>query len=337
VQTRKLRTMNNPIDISITVAGEEIPTRQGMLTLSSLTFYEDNPRLYTIIAAQGGDRSQQSIYKKLLEMPHVLDLVGTIRANGGLIDPLVVRDGDYVVLEGNSRLAALRRLAELDPLKWGTAKANLLPADTSEETIFALLGEYHIKGKKDWAPYEQAGFLYRQHMEHDVEIDKIATDLGISKQRVTRLIEVYEFMLENKDNDPERWSYYDEYFKSTDIKKARQKKPTLDEVFVDQVKSGKIPRATDVRDKLKVIAKEDGKVLNDFVNGKDSFEGCTDRAFAKGIDNEWFNRFHKLRNQLSDKDSVKQIENLTGEERKKVKFEVNKIVKELEKVLKNMQ
>mgnify|MGYP001298912872 CR=1 FL=1 len=107
--------MNNPIDISITVAGKEIPAQQGMINLSSLNFYEDNPRLYTIIAAQGGDRSQQSIYKKLLGMQHVVDLVGTVRANGGLIDPLVVRDGDYVVLEGNSRLAALRRLAELDP------------------------------------------------------------------------------------------------------------------------------------------------------------------------------------------------------------------------------
>ena len=49
-------------------------------------------------------------------MDHVKQLVQSIRANGGLTDPLIVQDGEFVVFEGNSRLAAYRLLARLDPL-----------------------------------------------------------------------------------------------------------------------------------------------------------------------------------------------------------------------------
>ena len=80
----------------------------------------------------------------------------------------------FVVLEGNSRLAAYRELAKNDAIKWGKAKVRLLPDDISEELVFALLGEYHIIGRKDWAPYEQAGYLYRRNVTHGVSAQSMA-------------------------------------------------------------------------------------------------------------------------------------------------------------------
>lgn len=47
-------------------------------------------------------------------MEHVKQLRVSIESNGGLIDPLIVRDGDFMVLEGNSRLAAYRLLCRTD-------------------------------------------------------------------------------------------------------------------------------------------------------------------------------------------------------------------------------
>ena len=57
------------------------------------------------------------------------------------------------------------------PLKWNLVKCTLLPADIDESLIFALLGRYHVNGKKNWAPYEQAGFFYRRFHKHSVVRD----------------------------------------------------------------------------------------------------------------------------------------------------------------------
>ena len=57
-------------------------------------------------------------------MDHVKGLVHSIRTHGGLIDPVLVRDTDYVVLEGNSRLAAYRLLAKIGPYSMGTHSCN---------------------------------------------------------------------------------------------------------------------------------------------------------------------------------------------------------------------
>ena len=93
-------------------------------------------------------------------MEHVKQLRLSIEQNGGLIDPLIVvkRNGDYVVLEGNSRLAAYRLLAEKDPVKWQKVRANILPEEISENEIFTLLGQYHLVGRKDWNIFEQAAY-----------------------------------------------------------------------------------------------------------------------------------------------------------------------------------
>ncbi len=93
---------------------------------------------------------------------HVKELKESIKSNGGLIDPIIVRDGDFVVLEGNSRLAAYRILYKTDPIKWAKIKVTLLPKDIPESAVFTLLGQYHIVGKDPWDPYEQAGYLYRR-------------------------------------------------------------------------------------------------------------------------------------------------------------------------------
>src|SRR6266853_1220958 len=92
---------------------------------------------------------QETICRELQKLEHVRELQDDIVANGGLMDPLIVRDGDLVVLEGNSRLAAYRFLYKKDPVKWAKVRCTVLPKDIDEKLVFALLGQYHVKGKKD--------------------------------------------------------------------------------------------------------------------------------------------------------------------------------------------
>ena len=325
------------VEDTLTLCGTEIAVRNGRLPQAELLFYPENPRLYSIVHATDDEPSQEAIEKKLATMEHVKQLVQSIRANGGLTDPLIVRDKDNVVLEGNSRLAAYRLLARNDPIKWGKVKCKVLPKETSEAMVFALLGEYHIIGKKDWAPYEQAGYLYRRHTVHGITATQMAQEMGISATMIGRLIKVYTFMVTHKDNDVGRWSYYEEYLKHNCIRKARELRPELDSIVVRKITSGEIPRAVDVRDKLTKVATAGGKVLKAFVSEEGNFEQCYERAIARGADNVWYKRLKKFRGQVADDETQSDLLDMADSHRKKCIFELKKINQAVETLLRNIQ
>src|SRR5205823_4441656 len=116
----------------------EVPTRIGMMKQSLLRFYSENPRVYSIVREEGKDPSQEDIQAKLEEMDHVRELREDIQRHGGLIDPLVVKDGSLEVVEGNSRLAAYRVLARRSPNKWAMVRVRLLPPDIDENLVASL-------------------------------------------------------------------------------------------------------------------------------------------------------------------------------------------------------
>ncbi len=283
---------------SLTLGGKEVPVRSGYLPVVDLNFYPDNPRIYSFIQRHDDVPSQDEIHSRLKRMDHVKQLIQSIRANGGLTDPMLVRDGDLVVLEGNSRLAAYRELARLDAVRWGKAKVRLLPADISEKLVFALLGEYHIIGRKDWAPYEQAGYLYRRNIKHGVSVQDMAKEMGLSPRSVSHLVSTYKFMVDHNENDVNRWSYYDEYLRPNAVKKTRQENPDLDKVVVRKIKGGEIRTAMDVREKLvKVlnVPKAGPQPIKILMSGEGTFERAFESARDRGVDNTWLNRFRQFK------------------------------------------
>lgn len=93
------------------------------LLQQDLLFYLDNPRVYSVLHENGHDNPTQTEIEEIMcSLDHVKSLKSQIMQNGGLIEPLIVvkRKDRYVVLEGNSRLAAYRILAKNDPLKWSS-------------------------------------------------------------------------------------------------------------------------------------------------------------------------------------------------------------------------
>jgi hypothetical protein len=307
------------------VRGTEIPTQRRMLEQAVLKFYPDNPRVYSVLRGNGNIPSQQEIQERLLEMEHVKALVQSIKANGGLIEPLVVRDGTFEVLEGNSRLAAYRHLAKIDPIKWGRVKCTVLPADVEEALVFALLGEYHIKGKKDWAPYEQAGFLYRRLKQHNDDVKTLALEIGLSSKKVKHLVDTYSFMLAHNEVDVNRWSYYDEYLKSNKIKHARTRFAQLDELVVKKINSDEIERAVDVRDKLQVICGAPGAALEKFVDGEWTFNKAYRHACRCGGDSVPLKKLIAFRKWITLKDTRDELTAADGQMRSKLRFEMRKI------------
>lgn len=325
----------------ITIGKKEYEVTEAQLNQCELLFYEDNPRVYSILRANGGTPTQKEIEEKMTSMDHVKQLRLSIEQNGGLIDPLIVvkRGSDLVVLEGNSRLAAYRLLAEKDPVKWQKVRAQILPEEISENDIFTLLGQYHLVGRKDWSVFEQAAYLYRQKKASNLENDILAKNVGLTEGKVKSYLEVYEFMLEHNDLKPDRWSYYEEYLKSRGIKKYRGTSSKIDEVFVQQVKTGTIKQAMDVRTVLSEIAKTPGrtanKVMEDIIAGKTNIYDGLDRLKATGktTDNyKHIDKFYKLISEDDVQTSIK-LEATTNHD---IAFKLKQIRKVVDKLIKDL-
>jgi len=294
-----------------------------------LQFYPENPRIYSLIYIGNNSPNQSYIEKKLINTEHVKQLAQSIKANGGLIDPILVRSGDNVVLEGNCRLAAYRILAKGDPIKWGEIKCKVLTQDIDSDSVFKLLGQYHIIGRKDWAPFEQAGYLWRRKQKYGVSENDMAGEMGIVRTKIKRLIDVYQFMIDNDDSNPQHWSFYYEYLKSPPLRKMRSKFSELDEVIVDKVKSGAFSDSNkDVRS-LATVAKLGGKtgkkLIKKFINCELSLDEIKESAVVHGADNTLLKSLDKFKSLIHGPNVKRIFESMTKEQIDQAEYDVRKI------------
>lgn len=244
------------------------------LLQQDLLFYLDNPRVYSVLHENGHDNPTQTEIEEIMcSLDHVKSLKSQIMQNGGLIEPLIVvkRKDRYVVLEGNSRLAAYRILAKNDPLKWSRVLVQILPEDISDSDIFTLLGTFHLNPKKDWSKFEQAAYIYRQKKELGCSDSALGKQVGISAITVKKYCEIYGLMVEHNDTHQSHWNMYEQYVQNKGIKQYRNTYPEMDSFFAKQVKTGEIVRAQDVRDILGKIASDEGKssthIMQDYIKG----------------------------------------------------------------------
>ena len=327
-------TAQKQSDETILIRGHEIPVVTTTLLQETLSFFVENPRVYSVLRKNGAaEPGQDEIQAKLLEMEHVRELIQDIKRDGGLTDPLIVRSGTFEVLEGNSRLAAYRHLARLDAIKWGKIKVRLLPEDIDEKLILALLGQYHLKGKTAWPPFEKAGFLYRQHQNHNIPVDQLAREVGETEQKVKHMVQVYQFMVDHDQDEKARWSYYDEYLKSRFIKGVRNEE--FDRLIVKKIGSGEIARAVDVRDKLPVICKAP-KQLKKFKKGDYSFQEGYEWAVEAGADSTPYAKLSRFRKWLASQETERALAQTGGETRRKMEYELKRLAPVVQKMLKKL-
>jgi hypothetical protein len=323
----------------ITLRGKEVPLTVESVDNTSLRFYSENPRIYSHLWREGAQEpTQQEIFEVLSKTEHVREvLLPSIKANGGLIEPLLVRSN--IVLEGNSRLAAYRLLSapgREDREKWIKIRVRILPRDISEGDVFALLGEYHIVGKKDWAPFEQAGYVYRRHKKHGIRETDLEKEIGISAGKIKHLIRVYQFMMDHNEKNATRWSYYDELLKGRKFAAAIARYPDFNELIVEKINSEEIERAVDLRDRLPLITKAGGNTLKKFMSGAYSFEQAVTDARLRGAGNYNAKRLNEFRQWLADDQLDKEFRTAAENEIKTLKYELDKIgrrIKGLQKIV----
>lgn len=328
------------VEDTLTIGKKVFDVKTGELNQADLKFYVDNPRVYSALRSNTEHPSQKEIEDLMVEMEHVKVLRQSIETNGGLIDPLIVRDGDFVVLEGNSRLAAYRILCRLDPVKWGKVKCTLLPADIDDSCIFALLGQYHIVGRKDWSPFEQGGYLYRRKTETKLPIEAMAKELGITVGDAKRWVDVYELMLKHDCLVPEKWSYFEEMHKNRAIKKYREQDESIETVVVEAVKKGTLNQAMDVRklgDIVKNKSKQAKRAIERIKSGESTIQDEYEGLQATGQISDLISKLERFKNIINEPDFEKTLLSSTSETRSTAKFHLEKIGKRIDKLVKKLE
>ena len=172
--------------------------------VDTLRFDAENPRLGGAVRG----KSQGQIQEYLQGEPHyALDLVGSIVENGFLpYEPLIVRqDGnDFVVIEGNRRLAAVQSIRSAAPGKYPqevTDRLAEIPVlvfpdgvrHRDSEDVLRYLGVKHLFGFRDWPPVSKAMFLDKR-VSSKKDLAQVLRELNITRQEAARYLVPYRLI-----------------------------------------------------------------------------------------------------------------------------------------------
>ncbi len=252
-------------DSSKKISGTEYPTKIGDIDHRELTFYTENPRIYTKLNPNISTPEQDEIEKLLIKQKHVKKLVTDIVQHGGNIEPIIVRDKTFEVLEGNSRLAAYRKL-QGDP-KFHLIKCEVLPYGITDEHILAFLGQIHITGKTAWAKHEKARYLLRmtenEYGDPIREVSEVAKPIGISVREAKKEIDTIKMLIKhNAGND--KFSYFYSLLSNREAKNALKNVPDFEQRIVEEISEENFDKALDFREALTPVCR-DRRILNKFI------------------------------------------------------------------------
>jgi hypothetical protein len=241
----------------VTIDNKKIVLTHDEVALDKIVLDDDNPRIrYRLKLHVNGKGDLDNV---ILNLPEVKALSKDIERNGGLRERVILQqiNGKYKAIEGNCRVACLRKLAKnnSDP-RWKMVPAKILAPEVEPKHVAIMLADFHVAQKIVWKPHEKAGHVYR--MLHDLGMtpDEVATYLRASKSTVYRLDRAYQFMVErfltidNKKYEKEgerKWSYFEEFFKQKELQKRLEKDPEFGDDFCRWVGEGRLPEGENVR------------------------------------------------------------------------------------------
>lgn len=202
------------------------------IKLENLKFDVKNPRLPVRLQ---GETDENKVLDYMVKYGNIVELMLSIAETGySDAEPLLVVgdvSGNYTVVEGNRRLAALKLLnnPELTKVRIQTIKeviqnANYIPTEIpcilylKREDVLDYLGYRHITGVKDWGALEKARYLdqlYQIHIANtspDKIYSKLAKMIGSRTDYVSKLHTALKLYDKANDN-----AYYGADIKEEDI------------------------------------------------------------------------------------------------------------------------
>ena len=195
-----------------------------------LHFDRENPRMVEFTDL----RDEEDILNALWDSMAVSEIVMSILANGFFQnEPLYVipdsnRVGDYIVIEGNRRLAAIRAILYPTLVKSGGMKKFSARITSSlishinagipvvimqnRADSWRLIGFKHVNGAAKWDSYAKAEYIAQIHNIYGVSLEDIAEQIGDSNRTTIKLYQALMVL-----NQAEKCTS----FRKTDIYKSR--------------------------------------------------------------------------------------------------------------------
>ena len=325
----------------------EIPYTEADLPFKRLAFYPENPRVHSQFGIDEV-RTQEAILSRMTKMDYVKELRKEIDRDGQVNEPLYVMpvgpddelsaSRSHIVLEGNSRLAALRlpKPSSLPPPDVPCKILDFSDFDdtTRESLIFSLLGQLHIRGKKDWGAYEDAGFFHRRYKNHNISLQDLADETGISYNTIRKAVNAYDLMTRSDDKLQSNYSYYQVYVSLPNLTKHRENISDLDNTVVSYIKEKKFPKAQDMRSHLPTILNDKfaRKVFLDR-NEDDPFGDALAVVQQGGMNDpiyKWLKGFRQKLALQNTKDKIEQLKK--GSAKNKTEYELKKIASIINKI-----
>jgi len=196
-QTKKKTRKQRPSDEG-SAGYERIETTKLLLD-------PNNPRLAEYLPRDR--RSQEDVLRVLWREMAVDELALSIAASGYFdYEPLFVveKGGNFVVIEGNRRLAAVMLL--LDSQKRKEFRATEVPSispaaknslrelpviRTTRREAWQYLGFKHVNGPAKWDSFAKAQYIAQIHNEYKVPLDDIGKQIGDRHKTVQRLYRAF--------------------------------------------------------------------------------------------------------------------------------------------------
>lgn len=176
---------------------------------------------------------------------NISDLLSSFKANGYLdVDVIQVLDlgnQQYLVIEGNRRVAALKVLQEeynsgksdignLNPEIFHSLRLEVHKEDDKDKHLI-VMGLKHISGNKKWAAINQAKLIFDylkpfwNTNDYTIKETELCNSLGITKIKLRASQRTYHLILAYKQGDfgdqfsSDKYSIFDEIAKNIAIKK----------------------------------------------------------------------------------------------------------------------
>jgi hypothetical protein len=245
------------------------------LNINEIVLDKDNPRIKMYLEMYGDNVTAEGISLALNSSAtdgstSFSSLKESIRVNQGIINPIIVNhtsDGNYIVIEGNTRLQIYRDFAAVDPEgPWNTIRA-IVYEGLDAEQIHSIRLQSHLVGPRDWDPYSKAKYLFYLCYEEKLPMNTIISYCGGKKSEILKLIESYRTMKEHYitkaeemgfDVDIREFSKFAEY-QNKQIKDALIfNKYTADD-FAKWVINGNVDKAQNVRQIPQVLKEPEAK------------------------------------------------------------------------------
>jgi len=174
-----------------------------IISIDKIDYDAENPRIQ-LVFDQGREKNEANIKLALgAESPDedaskgttILGLKNSIKANRGVIHPIIVKkkdDGRYLVIEGNTRLMIYREFREKD-FKGDWSQIPCLIYDAIDQgEIDAIRLQSHLVGPRQWTPYSKAKYLAElEKRDSNPSWDEVINFCGGDRRDVGELVAAF--------------------------------------------------------------------------------------------------------------------------------------------------